>query len=246
MAAVVAGLLGAAKAGAVPVAIDNLATTYGSSGDALESAKNATSTDYSQGFTVPTGDSGYIDGLTLDLTVKATSYGDNVNAAGADTLSIYLYSASSSTGDPLDTTPLVTFVTGLTQQDIETGTLLTYGSAGSVDSDFYAYTVNLAGISQYLTAGDTYAIQVDVSSGSQSVGWAENNDPFNSTYEPWQINPNPTDEDPYGAMEILTSIDPPGVPDSASTMLLLGGALAAVALMRRKTARLRPVSQGLA
>lgn len=208
---------GSLSAGTVIVDGSNLDPTSTTTG-----VKNEGNTEYYQEFS--TGPSGNISLLTLDLSLVTGFTGT------ADTETFYL---ATYTGNPNSGTlgPLTQIGT-VTAAEIATGT----PEGTSSGSSIYQYTLinSLSALS--LNASSTYAIVMETSStGGQDVGWGESptaasGDLGEFGYIATPVNSN--DAGKYGQMELEVGSDP--VPDSSSTMLLLGGVMSSLAFVKRK------------
>lgn len=233
-------LLAANQAKATVIVDDLVTTSAGVTAGDVEGVKNAPDNSYSQGFAAGAG--GYVDSITMDLGAVGTKTGGPTNPTGADTMSIYLYAANSS-GVPTGSSALATIVSNLTEGEIE-GT--TSDSSVSVDSlgwstgnnSSFIYLDTISFSSYDLVSGDDYAIVVEISDGTgagqgdNAVGWGETSSA--GTGQLGQTQNDPDGTDPYATLELTTSLDP--VPDSTSTVLLLGAVLTGIGLVRRKLA----------
>ena len=161
IAVTVSGVFMWNKAQADLVFVNNLA---GSASD-ISGIKNAVNTSYYQEFA--SGTSGNLDSLWLDLGLQQVNGNPPPTGGSYDTMSLYLYSVSG--GVP--GTALATLASGLTVSQIEgAGTSLGFTSVN--DSFIYQYVVNLSS-NPNIVAGEDYAIVASFSSGSQTIGWAE-------------------------------------------------------------------------
>src|SRR5271170_7557788 len=207
IAAVAASLFAWDKARADIIIVNNLA----SNSSQISGIKNAVDATYYQGFE-PTI-SGTLNSFVMDLGLQQiNNQPPPINGSGYATMSVFLYSANSS-GAPM--TELATLATAITVSGVENaGIELPGGVTGPNDSFIYQYTVNLSGIASglSLTADEKYDIEISLSSGSQQIGWAEEN---GSDTEPGgEIGKLTPTGSGYGRMEL----DMTAVPE-ASTML---------------------------
>jgi autotransporter-associated beta strand protein len=146
-----------ATPGGTGIIVDNLGAA-----STVNGIKNANPGTVSQGFTMGSS-GGNLNSLTLELGIIDTTAAED----SFETMSAYLYAANSlgvPTGGALNT-----LATGITVGDIEAGT--SEGYTANNTSYIFEYAITLSS-HPALTPDDNYAIEISLSSGTQSIGWA--------------------------------------------------------------------------
>ena len=169
---------------------------------------------YWQGF--HTGPSGYIDLLSLDLTVLYSTPGVNTVVSGADTETFYLYTFPNM--DITQGEQIGPAIATVTAAEIEGGTPVGYTANNT--SDIYQYNL-ISSLSSYDLAANTYyAIVMMTSSGSQDVGWAESDTEATGDMGEFDhVNTGGNNGGAYGQMELAV------VPEPATWTLITGALL---------------------
>ncbi len=161
----------------------------------VSGVKNANPGTVSQGFTMGSSN-GILNSLTLELGIIHTTAAEN----SSETMSVYLYAANS-LGVPTGG-PLATLATGITVGNIEAGA--SEGYTANNTSDIYEFAVTLSS-NPTLTAGGNYAIEISLSSGTQSIGWAHSATAGSGELGVIDVNgASPPVGPGYGEMQITT------------------------------------------
>jgi len=174
---------------------------------------------YWQGF--KTGPSGYINMLSVDLSVLASSPGVNKNVSGADTETFYLYTYPDAM--IVDGEQIGPAIATVTAAEIESGTPVGYSANNT--SDIYQYNL-ISSLSSYdLTSNTDYAIVMMTSSGSQDVGWAESDTEATGDMGEFDnVNAGGNNGGAYGQMDITES-ELTVVPEPTAWTLITGAIL---------------------
>lgn len=183
-------LIAFTSASGASVVVDNLGAATTVSG-----VKNANPGTVSQGFTMGSSN-GVLNSLTLELGIIDTTAAEN----SSETMSVYLYAANS-LGVPTGSA-LATLATNITVGDIKAGT--SEGYTANNTSDIYEFAVILSS-NPTLIAGGNYAIEISLSSGTQSIGWAHSATAGSGELGKIDVNgASPPVGPGYGEMEITT------------------------------------------
>ena len=205
-------LIAFTSASCAAVIVDNLGAAATVSG-----VKNANPGVVSQGFTMG-GSNGILNSLTLELGIINTTAAED----SSETMSVYLYAANS-LGVPTGSA-LATLATGITVGDIEAGT--SEGYTANNNSDIYELAVNSLS-NPTLSADDNYAIEINLSSGTQSIGWAHSATEGSGELGEIDVNDvSPPVGPGYGEMEITA------VPEPPATDMVIGFGILAIAIRR--------------